>query len=530
MTVSQPASERIVPLPIARSRAVDMMGAKMKSLAEAGETAERARAAGETVVLAHGCFDLLHMGHVRHLQEARAHGSFLIVTITPDRFVNKGPNRPVFTEILRMEMLASLSFVDCVAINLGPTAEPAIETIRPNVYIKGSEYADSAQDVTGKIVEERRLVERFGGSIAFTEDITFSSTELINRFFNPYHPELRDFLDGMRLNGELDEIRTLIENVADLRVLVVGDTILDEYRYVRPMSKTPKENLIATLHQSDELFAGGVLATANHVASLCRNVEILTVLGDDGYADFIGKHLKPNVRLRALTCDGIPTTRKCRYIDQTSMRKLFEVYHMDDTPIAGPLQEELTALVDSIAADFDLVIVNDFGHGMLTAPLVRALTEKARFLAVNTQTNSANFGYNLITKYPRADYVCIDAAEARLAARDKFSSIETLIRDHLAPVVQSPRIVVTQGARGCVGFSQDEAPCEVPAFADRVVDTVGAGDAFLAVTAPLMAAGGKLRHVAFVGNVAGALKVGIVGHRTSIDKASLIKSIITLLR
>lgn len=530
MTVSQPASERVVPLSATRSRAEDLLGAKIKSLAEAGEIAARARAAGETVVLAHGCFDLLHMGHVRHLQEARAHGSVLIVTITPDRFVNKGPNRPVFTEILRMEMLASLSFVDCVAINAGPTAEPAIETIQPNVYVKGMEYADSAQDVTGKIVDERRLVERFGGTIAFTEDITFSSTELINRFFNPYHPELRGFLDGMRVNGELNEIRSLIESIADLRVLVVGDTILDEYRYVRPMSKTPKENLIATLHQSDELFAGGVLATANHVASLCRSVEVLTILGGDGYGDFIATHLKPNVRLRALTCDGIPTTRKCRYIDQTSMRKLFEVYHMDDTPIAEPLEGELAALLDDIAKDFDLVIVNDFGHGMLTESLVRALTGRARFLAVNTQTNSANFGYNLITKYPRADYICIDAAEARLAARDKFSPVETLIHDHLVSAVRCPRIVVTQGAHGCVGFAEGEPPCEVPAFADRVVDTVGAGDAFLAVTAPLMAVGGKLHHVAFVGNVAGALKVGIVGHRTSIDKASLMKSIVTLLR
>lgn len=507
------------------------MEAKMRTLAELETIAADARAAGQTVVLAHGVFDLLHMGHVRHLREARSHGTLLVVTLTPDRFVNKGPNRPVFTETLRMEMLASLAFVDYVAINEGPTAEPALAAVRPDVYVKGPDYVDATQDVTGKINDERRLVERNGGRIAFTDDITFSSTELINRHLNPYAPIVREFLEELRAAGEGDAIKALVDKAAGLRVLVVGDAIIDEYRYVRPMSKTPKENLIATLHQSQELFAGGALATANHVASLCAEVEVLTVLGpDDDHEDFIAERLKPNVRLRSLRRRAGPTTRKCRYVDAGTLRKLFEVYHMDDTPLDDELAAELNAVIAETAKSFDLVIVNDFGHGMIGPSTVRTLQENARFLAVNTQTNSANFGYNLITKYTRADYVCIDTAEARLAAADKVSPVETLVEEVLARRVDCPKMVVTQAAHGCTGFARGEPPCSVPALADRVIDTVGAGDAFLAITAPLMALGGALRHVAFVGNVAGALKVGIVGHRESVDKASLVKSIVTLLR
>lgn len=507
------------------------MEAKMRTLAELETIAAQAREAGRKVVLAHGVFDLLHMGHVRHLREARSHGDTLVVTLTPDRFVNKGPNRPVFTETLRMEMLASLAFVDYVAINEGPTAEPALAAVRPDVYVKGPDYADAAQDVTGKINDERRMVESNGGRIAFTDDITFSSTELINRHLNPYAPVVREFLEELRAAGEGDAIRDLVERAAGLRVLVVGDAIIDEYRYVRPMSKTPKENLIATLHQSGELFAGGVLATANHVASLCADVQVLTVLGpDEDHADFIAEHLKPNVRLRTLYRQAGPTTRKCRYVDAGTLRKLFEVYHMDDAPLGDEITAELNAAIAEMAPDFDVVIVNDFGHGMIGPSTVRTLEESARFLAVNTQTNSANFGYNLITKYSRADYVCIDTAEARLAAADKFSPVETLVEEVLARRVDCPRMVVTQAAHGCTAFTRDEPSYSVPALADRVIDTVGAGDAFLAITAPLMALGGSSRHVAFVGNVAGALKVGIVGHRASVDKAALIKSIITLLR
>lgn len=503
---------------------------KMKDLASLGELCERARRDGETIVLAHGVFDLLHMGHVRHLQEARSHGSRLVVTITPDRFVNKGPHRPVFSELLRLEMLAALSFVDLVAVNTSPSGEAAIEVVRPHVYVKGGDYINPEDDVTGKINDEKALVERYGGKVVFTQDITFSSTELINRHLNPFTPAVRVFLDEMRAAGEAD-LGGLFDALGKLKVLVVGDTILDEYRYVRPMSKTPKENLVATLHQFDELFAGGVLATANHVASLCDQVDVLTVFGDDeDYTDFIKVHMRSNVTIHAAYRAGFPMTRKTRYVDQYSMRKLFEVYHMDDTDISGDVYNFISDFLRKSKENYDLIIVNDFGHGMISEGNIKNIVDDVKFLAVNTQTNSANFGFNLITKYPKADYVCIDGAEARLAMRDKQSPMDILIREKLASSISCPRIIVTQGAQGCTGYALDEAVCEVPAFADKVIDTVGAGDAFLAVSAPVLAAGGTLRQAAFIGNIAGALKVGIVGHRSSIEKAALLKAISSLLR
>jgi len=236
------------------------------------------------------------------------------------------------------------------------------------------------------------------------------------------------------------------------------------------------------------------------------------------------------VRVHLLRRDKGPTPLKCRYVDPGNMRKLFEVYYMDDSPASPALQTKLNTKLIDLARGRDLVIANDFGHGMIMRSTVNALIDNSPFLAVNTQTNSANFGYNLISKYPRADYVCIDGPEARLAAGDKFSSIEDVVSEKLASIIESPHIVVTQGAYGCAAYAKDEPPCQVPAFADKVVDTVGAGDAFLAMTAPLVAAGGAMRHVAFVGNVAGALKVNIVGHRQSIDKASLVKAVTALLK
>ena len=262
---------------------------------------EQARRAGQIVVQAHGTFDLLHLGHVRHLEAARKLGDVLIVTVTADRFVNKGPGRPVFNAELRAEMLATLEYVDWVAINDAADAVSAIERIRPSIYIKGQDYQNPQGDITGKITLERDAVEAHGGRIHFTDEVTFSSTELINRHLNVFEPHIREHLDTLRENGGLDATLRSDRRVADYRVLIVGDAIIDEYQYVLPMHKTPKENMIATRYQDRELFAGGVFAAANHVASFCKQVDVITCLGDfDSHEDLVRQSLKPNVGLEDL--------------------------------------------------------------------------------------------------------------------------------------------------------------------------------------------------------------------------------------
>src|SRR6267154_2497346 len=191
---------------------------KILTLSELAAKARAFRAGGLIVVQAHGTFDLLHLGHVRHLEAARALGDVLVVTITADRFVNKGPGRPVFTEALRAEMLTALHFVTYVAIAEAPDAISAIEAIKPDIYAKGNDYQNPDGDVTGKITLERNTVEAHGGSIRFTDEITFSSTELINRHFNLFEPHVRTHLSGLRDDDSLSLILGYIERIKDFRV------------------------------------------------------------------------------------------------------------------------------------------------------------------------------------------------------------------------------------------------------------------------------------------------------------------------
>jgi rfaE bifunctional protein nucleotidyltransferase chain/domain len=504
---------------------------KIVSMDDLARMVAQSQKAGHKVVQAHGTFDLLHLGHVKHLEAARAKGDVLVVTLTADRYVNKGPNRPVFSEYLRAEMMAALETVSWVAINESPDAVPAIKKIRANFYAKGQDYINPEGDITGKIVDERNAIEEVGGEIVFTEEVTFSSTELLNRNFNLYEPHLRSHLDQLRIDGGHEALHAIVDAVKDYSVLLVGDAIIDEYHYVLPMGKSAKENMIATRYQDEECFAGGVFAAANHVASFCKQVEVVTVLGERGsYEKLIRESLKPNVKLHALMRPDAPTTRKRRYIDPSYMRKLFEVYFMNDTPLTEDIEAELNQIIGKRISDFDVVIATDFGHGLIGRSTVDLLTSKSKFLAVNTQSNSANMGYNLITKYPRADYVCIDAPEARLAVTDKVSPIEEVICDLLPSKIACEKFVITHGQHGCVTHERGGVVHTIPAVTKSVTDTVGAGDAFLSVTAPLVASGASLNQVGFIGNVVGALKVGIVGHRKSVEKVDVMKSLTALLK
>lgn len=504
---------------------------KIKTVDEMAEIAKQLRQRGRPVVLAHGCFDLMHMGHVRHLEAARSEGQALFVTITTDHHVNKGPGRPVFPELFRAEMIAALECVDFVAVSQWPTAEGVLHLVRPDVYVKGSDYKNEQEDITGKIAKEREIVEGYGGRIVYTDDITFSSSGLINRHLAVFDPAVNGYLSQLRQTDMLQRVLKAIEAVQNKKVLLIGDAIIDEYQYAVPMGKTPKENMIAARFESRELFAGGVIAAANHVADFCGEIEVLSVLGEqDSYEGLIRKSLRSNVSCDFLFRPDVPTTRKCRFVDPGHTRKLFEVYHFDETPLAGRLERQLGELIARKARDADVVIITDFGHGMITDRTIGTIGENARFLAVNAQSNSANHGYNLITKYHKADYVCIDAPEARLALHDRFTDLGELIEQRLAPAVGSDRLIVTHGRNGCVTYDKATGISRIPAFTQQVVDTVGAGDAFLAITSPIVESGAPMEVAGFIGNAVGALKVGIVGHRSSVEKVPLMKFVTALLK
>ncbi|MNI62912.1 Bifunctional protein HldE [compost metagenome] len=147
------------------------------------------RSKGLVVGLCHGCFDIVHPGHIYHLKRARTMVDRLFVSITADSFVNKGPDRPVFPDCKRAEFIASIRYCDHVIISNMPTAECMIKTLRPDIYFKGADYS-TGSDV--RLQAERTLVESAGGRMVLTDNRVFDSTSRIARLVMSKNIQLGD--------------------------------------------------------------------------------------------------------------------------------------------------------------------------------------------------------------------------------------------------------------------------------------------------------------------------------------------------
>lgn len=488
------------------------------------------RAEGKTVVHCHGVFDLMHVGHIRHFELARQLGDVLIVTITPDQYVNKGPNRPVFTETHRAWAIAALASVDFVAINRWPTATDTIKFLAPSIYVKGSEYRDAAKDRTGAISKEEEAILSVGGRMAFTDDVVFSSSSLLNRFFGTFPEKTQEFLTSFSAKHSPEDVLGWLDAARGLKVLVLGEAIIDEYNYCETLGKSGKEPILAARYVNSERFAGGALAVANHVAAISENVTMLTLLGETTTEeDFIREHMRPAVEKLFLYVPNTPTIVKRRFLESYPLQKLFELYVMSDfeswTTKAGELSRTLT----SILPEFDLVIAADYGHGMITQEIADILSRESKFLAINTQVNAGNQGFNTVSKYPRADYICISERELRLEVRNPHGDLYQIIRD-VSARLSCDRLLITRGNQGCLCYARSEGFSEVPAFTGHVVDRVGAGDAVLAITATCAMQKAPMDIVGFIGNCVGSQAVGIVGTRSTVERISLARYMECLLK
>lgn len=442
-------------------------------------------------VLAHGCFDLLHAGHIDHLREAKKLGDKLVVSITGDDYVGKGAWRPAYSSDHRAAHLQSLAFVDQVIVNNAPTAVPVIERIKPHVFVKGIDYAGA--DVPG-LAEEAEAVMKYGGRVEYTMAPKHSSSRLLAKL---QHGEgVDEYLEQCRKRRFWNSIAEALDKARELHVAYVGETIIDEYRYVTRLGTASKEFALATVADGAEEFRGGATAAAAHADKLCKAYCVTQRKSE---------------------------LRKTRFVGRDFSQKLFEVYSVAHLELTNTERKEFQRELEAAAQMVDAVVLLDFGHGLIDAS-AKIVAQTAKFLAVNAQSNAGNHGFNPVTRYKHADYVCIDAPEARLAAQRQHGPIADVITA-LDAQMEPGHLIVTHGRDGAYWKGG-----RVPAFSTSPKDTIGAGDCFLAVTAPLVAAGLGIEEAAFVGNVAGAMKTEIVGHRTAIDGDMLVQSVKSLLK
>lgn len=491
------------------------------------------RADHKTIALCHGVFDLVHPGHLIHLEQAKKMSDLLVVSITAAKYVRKGPGRPYFNDEQRLNFLAALECVDYVMLSDGYTVDDIVEAVEPDYYVKGKEYAQEEDDLTGMMTAERLLVEKHGGCVRYTEGDVFSSTKLINTAMDGLPADVVTYMKDFQTRHTMEEIKKYADQAENMQILVLGDVIIDRYTYCDILGLVSKDMAYSARLKNTEDYLGGSVAIARHLASFNKNVTLMAIVGDEeSIHDQMYQELSGKMALRLYQSERIPTIVKQRFLTRNQKReeykKVFAINNIrsDENYEQELLDRFMEQLSDTIE-QYDAVFLCDFGHGLIGKDIMHIVQEKAKWLVLNCQTNSTNRGMNIITKYHRADAFSLDQAELKLAypgwAADERKALIKL-QERLGGMGW-----LTRGSCGAYGIGTENPIWECPAFTLNVKDTIGAGDAYYAVAGLYSAAGAPTEVCMAMGNIAGALGANIIGNKESLQKANVLKYANTLM-
>lgn len=408
------------------------------------------------VVLCHGCFDVLHTGHIYHLKKAKEFGNHLVVSITHEAHAKK---KLKFSAEFRQQMLNALDFVDEVIITEDRTAIAAIERVKPQFYVKGKEYENLELDQSGDIYLEKQTTEKFGGQLVFTsDDIIFSATKI--------KATSETFIDLSERGYRLPEILKFIKDVKDLKVCVIGETIIDRWTPVKTEGVSSKSSCqTALIEGAPENQLGGAYVIARHLKDFVKKVSIVT----NDFRPWCQCDLEDGIEHLFYTKGAII---KERFYQPALNTKIFEL--KTDTLHQSYIEQH-------DFSEFDVILISDFGHGMLNKEAAAKLTQvEDCFLAVMAQTNSSNMGFNRVDKYKRADMYCLDKVELKLCLNHHEALNLPKDLNELEAFIQYKKLFITLGSQGAVLY-EGNTFSTIPALVTKVIDPIGAGDAFFSL-------------------------------------------------
>ena len=468
------------------------------------------------IALCHGVFDLIHIGHVRYLKKAKSIADILVVSITADKFIKKGFNSPHFNEKIRLEVVSSFSFVDYVILSESETSVNVINLIKPDFYVKGSEYKKIKEDRSGNIIKEINAVRKNRGKIIFTNEIRSSSTKLLNKYFDSFNLDQKEFLKKIKSKFSIFVIYEILKKFKNINVTVLGEIILDKYYFGDAIGKSGKEPHLVLKEKKTEVYLGGSLAVARHVSSFVNSVSVISFLSND-YKErkFLNKNLQKNIKLKTFLPkkDFISITKK-RFLDINSNYKLLGSYILPDFKNENFDLQILKKFMQ--IRDKQLLIVTDYGHGLISPNLIKHFRRLFKFISVNAQLNSSNAGVHSIQKYKNVDLIVINETELRHELRDGHSDIKELIKFFFSKMV-CKNLVVTKGRNGVVLYD-GRSFFDCPAFAISSIDKIGAGDAMLSILSVCLKNNIDKNLSLFFGSIAASFSVQTVGNKRALDQ------------
>ena len=465
------------------------------------------------IVLCHGVFDLVHLGHIEHFKSAKKFGDFLIVSITKDKFIKKGPGRPLFNEQQRMDYLNNIKIIDYVVLSNSESSLDVINFVKPDFYVKGPDYKDNFKDKTKKIILEKKAVEKNKGKIKFTNDITFSSSNILNTSNFIFSDQQRNFLNNLKKKFNYNKIETILKKFKKLSVLVIGELIIDKYCFGDVIGKSGKEPHLVLKENQIEHYLGGSAAIARHLSTFVKDVRIISPFGEEKfYEKIIKKNFDKNIKNSFFKPhSNFNTITKTRFVDKNSNYKLFGSYLLPEK-IDLIFENNVLKIIKKNKQKSNMTLICDYGHNFISKKVAAEIIKKNKYTFLNAQVNASNKGFHNINKYSSVNSIVINENELRQELRDNISDIKILAKK-LIKNKSIQNLIITRGSDGAILMDNKYKVFSCPGFAVKSIDKVGAGDAMLS----LASLGLKLKLdpelVLFISSIAAAISVESIGNK-----------------
>jgi rfaE bifunctional protein nucleotidyltransferase chain/domain len=479
------------------------------------------------IVLAHGCFDIVHPGHIRHLRFAAEQGDYLIVSITPDSCIQKGSNRPLIPQQLRAENLAALEMVKAVTIAPGETAIEPIKEIRPDVYVKGSEYATSSDP---RFLRERQFVEDLGGKVAYSSgDVVFSSTEFIRDHELRTAEEEKLVFLAKHLKISRGLLNDTIHHASDLKIVVVGDAIIDEYQYCNPVGIAQQSPVLNLQLSHSHRFIGGACGLAGHLASLGAGVTFLSsVSKNHPDFNFFASSLESQ-RIRFCNVDDERRDVICKSHTFAESNQVLQIEQGKCRPLYSNLRVQVQRQFRALLKEKpNAVILSDHGYGLLTPDLIKNLTETAHWSKIPVYGSIALTLKTQVAKFQDVDIFSATEGEIRSCLHDFESGLSVLV-DGVYGSTEITELYLMLNDGSSIYFRRPSIPgthimesTHIPNLCMQMTDKLGRNEAFLAGIVLGRCAGLNEQQSIYLGGTCSAAHLRKIGN-TPISREGLFR-------
>ena len=475
----------------------------------------------KVIGLCHGVFDLLHYGHVLHFEAAKKACDFLFVSITSDKFIKKGPKRPIHNENERLNFLKNINFIDDAFIAKGDSAVDSINLIKPNYYFKGQDYKNNFLDKTKKIYLEKTAVKKNNGKIIYTNEKEFSSSKIINEYGLALNNEQKNFLKQIKKETNFDLIIKSLDKFIKDKVLVVGDLVIDNYVFGEVLGKSGKEPHMVFKKIRDEFYIGGSSIIANHLSDFVKSITLISDLSfNHKIRNLLKKKLKPNIKhYPILLSKKNETSIKTRFIDDLTKYKLFGSYTLPNLR-----NENFYKLLNRNLRKFilrhEIIIVADYSNNFFDLNSLIKIKKSKKFICGMAQKNSNNPSFHTLKHLKKFDLICINEGELRSELRDKESNIDTIAKKYVKEN-KIKFLVITKGISGSMLYDNKRNKYFCPSFNSRPIDKIGAGDSMLAILSVLLKNKINPKISLLIASLASAKVIDNLGNSYSLKKSEI---------